>query len=85
MLNDVVRYPRYRFPFAIISYAMMWFATSSRLDGSASHRPSATSAHACVRDVERRDGGLTRSTPRQRPTCAVVVVNLTVPEGGGSC
>ncbi len=46
---------------------------------SASRRPSATSALARVRYVERRGSGLTRSAPRQRPTCAVVGVNLTVP------
>jgi putative transposase len=41
--------------------------------------PSATSAFARVHHVERRSGGLTPSTPRPRPQCAALGVNLTVP------
>ena len=50
-----------------------------RWTASASRRPSATSALACVRYMECRGSGLTRSAPRQRPTGAAVGINLTVP------
>jgi putative transposase len=64
------RFSRSTMPFATCSHC--WTTSTSR-------QPSAPSALARVRYVERRGSGLIGSTPRQRPTCALVAVNLTVP------